>query len=354
MNALFRYSLFALLLAATAAVGQTSDPLLDPAEIASAPLPKATSSDISGIPKGLQSTIEALGASSGVPDGVGLTRYSAVPVRGQNARMGFSNYQFGVAAPLYASDSEGLFATTSIRTLDVQSNAMLPTDHLRFPTSFWDVQFGGGYVRQLASGWSGGAIVNLGSASDRPFHSLAEGTLTAMAFVRKPQGDRNGWLFYAVSSTNGQLGRNLPVPGVAYEFYTEKLHGVVGLPFVTLDYKPTQSLQFELYYAAVTDLQTRASYHPTQATRVYLGFEWANHSWFRANRPSRHDQLFLYEKRIEGGFGWAVHDRVDFRLSGGYAFDRFFVENTGLSLRGRNRLELSPTPFVAAQIELKY
>ena len=56
-----------------------------------------------------------------------------------------------------------------------------------------------------------------------------------------------------------------------------------------------------------------------------------------------------------GGVGWQAAQRVDFRFTGGYAFDRYFIENRGLSFtRGRNRVDLAPGPFVAAQLEFKY
>ena len=307
-----------------------------------------------GLPWGLQSTLEALGASTGVPDGAGYSWYPGVPVLGQRASMGLSNYQFGLTVPVATTDHDGLFADIAARVLDIRSNALLPRDRTRFPASLWDVQFGGGYVRQFGDGSSWGATLNLGSASDRPFRSLGELTMSSLIFLRTPHDDRNGWLFYVVSTTSGQLGRNIPVPGVAYEYDTDRLHAVLGFPFLTLDYRPVRAVQFELYYAAITDLQTRVSYRPTDAARVFAGFEWANHSWYRAGRQFPREQFFQYEKRVEGGFGYAVHRRVDLRLSGGYAFDRFFVENSGLSFRGRNRVDLAPGPFVAFQCELKF
>jgi hypothetical protein len=124
--------------------------------------------------------------------------------------MGLANYQLGLTAPVYSTDTDLLFADASARVLAVQSNALLPTDRVRFPRSLWDIQAGGGYVHQFGAGWSWGATLNLGTASDRPFNSLAEATLSALAFIRKPLGERDGLLFYVVSTSNGQLGRNIP------------------------------------------------------------------------------------------------------------------------------------------------
>lgn len=338
----------ALLVSAAPAFGQDDPPGADPdADPANGVSPDR-------VPNSLRSTIEALGASAGVPDGAGLSWYPRAPVRGQAARMALTNYQFGVTAAGAATDTDLLFANGSARVLEVRSNALLPTDRVRFPRAFWDAQAGGGYVHQFGGGWSAGGALNFGTASDRPFHSLAEATLSALAFVRMPDGDRNGVLFYVVSTSNGQLGRNIPVPGVAYEYHSQRLTAIVGFPFVNIDYRPTTELQFEFNYAALTDVVARASYHFTDHARAFTAFEWTNQSWFRAGRRNKNVQTFLYQKLLEGGFGWQASQRIDFRFTGGYAFDRFFVENRGLSFRGRNRLDLAPGPFVAAQLEFKY
>jgi hypothetical protein len=307
-----------------------------------------------GLSDALRSTLDALGASVGVPDGFGYMHSPRVAVRGQAALMSLTNYQFGLTLPIDTDDDHLLFADGSVRALDVHSNARLPTDRVRFPRSLWDIQAGGGYVGQLGDGWSWGATLNLGTASDKPFHSLAEATLSALAFVRMPRGDTDGWLFYVVSASNGQLGRNIPVPGVAYEYHTDRLTAVVGFPFVTIDYRPAREWQFEFNYAALTDVLARGTYHLDDRARLFGYFEWTNQAWFRAARRRTNEQLFLYEKRLGAGFGWRAADRVDFTVTPGYAFDRLFVENRGLGFRGRNRVDLAPARFLAIQFELKY
>jgi hypothetical protein len=268
--------------------------------------------------------------------------------------MGLTSYQIGGLVPVSTTDGGGWYANGAARLLSVRTTAVLPTEGGKFPGQFWDVQAGGAYLRQLDGGWSWGVTLNIGSASDRPFNTLAEATVSALAFVRKPDGERNGWLFFVVSTSNGQIGNNIPIPGVAYEYATDRLHAVVGFPFVTIDYRPTEAVQFEFTYAAITEVQARLSYHPTDHARLFTGFAWTNQSWFRADRGRTNDQMFLYEKRLECGFGWKPTGALDFRVTGGYAFDRFFVETAGLGFHGRNRVDLGPGPFVAAQLEFKY
>lgn len=319
-------------------------------------IPSTSDPGVTGrVPKALRSALEALGASSGVPDGIGFTYLPREAVRNEPTKtMSLLNLQFGATVPVYTTETDLFFANASVRALDIRTNAILPTDHVHFPRSLWDIQAGGGYVGQLANGWSWGVALNLGTASDEPFAGLSEDTLSALVFVRVPQGERNGWLFYVLSSTVGQLGRNIPVPGVAYEYHTDTLTAVVGFPFVTINYRPIQSFQFELLYAALTEVESRVSYYFLENARIFAGFEWLNQAWFRADRQDKTDQLFLYEKRVEGGLGWLVDKRIDLRFSAGYAFDRFFVENHGLSFNGRNRTDIAPGVFATFQAEFKY
>jgi hypothetical protein len=214
----------------------------------------------------------------------------------------------------------------------VRTNAVLPTDQIKFPGQFWDVQAGGAYLHQRDGGWSWGVTLNVGSASDHPFNSIHEATLSALAFVRKPSGERDAWLFFVVSTTNGQVGHNIPIPGVAYEYNSDRLHAVIGLPFLTVDYWATDVVQLELIYAAITDVLVRGSYHLTQHARVFVGYEWFNQAWLRADRQRSSDQTFLYEMRAEVGLGYKLAGRLDLRASAGYAFNRFFVENAGWNL----------------------
>jgi hypothetical protein len=268
--------------------------------------------------------------------------------------MGLTDYQLGGTVPLYTADHGGWYGNGAVRLLSVRTSAILPTDKVPFPRQFWDIQAGGAYLGQLANGWSWGTLLNFGSLSDRPFFTLAEFTVSALSFVRVPDGERNGWLFFVVSTTNGQIGRNIPIPGVAYESVTDHLHAVIGFPFMTIDYRPTREFQFEFAYAAITDVLARVSYHLTEPARVFIGYEWTNQSWLRAGRPHNSDQFFRYEMRAEAGFGWRTSRAIDMRVAGGYAFDRFFVENTGVSFQGRNRVDLAPGLYLTAQVELKF
>jgi hypothetical protein len=306
------------------------------------------------LPAALIATLGALGASSGVPDGLGATWEPARPVAAQPSTLALFNLQAGLTVPIQHSAEQGVFCTGSVRALFADGAARLPNDHVPFPDALWDMQAGGAYVGQLGGGQSWGVCLTAGSASDRPFHSVHEATVSAFAFWRSEPTTDRAWIFYLVSVTNGQVGRNFPIPGVAYEFQTEQLKGVVGLPFLNVIYRPFDALELNLEYAAITDVRCRANVLITEGVKLFGGFDWDSESWFRAGRPDHREQTYWYEKRLEGGATWADWAHVQIEVAGGYTFDRYFLEARGFTLVGRNHIDLAAGPFVRLQIEVKF
>ena len=299
-------------------------------------------------------SLSALGASNGVPDGAGTEWAAKQRVRGQNASLAIFTTQAGLSLPVWENGDDQLFALASGRWMNIPTTAMLRDDHVRMPNNWYDLQAGGLFIRQLGDGWSWGVSLTGGSIGDRPFNSGNELAANALAFVRRPAGGEDAWLFYVVSATNGQIGRNIPIPGVAYEFKTTDWKGTVGFPFVNLNYRPAGDWGWELNYAALTDVQTRVNYHPTETTRLYGGFAWTNQAWFRSNRAARNDQFFYYEKRAETGLVITPRENMTLEFAGGWAFDRYFFETQHFALTGRNRVDVGSGPFVRVQWEIKY
>src|SRR5262249_29069432 len=306
------------------------------------------------LPAALIATLEALGASSGVPDGVGATWEPPRPVAAQPSTLSLFDLHVGLTVPVQHSAEQGVFCVASVRALFADGAARLPDDRVPFPDSLWDMQAGGAYVRRLGDGQSLGVCLSAGSASDRPFHSRHEAIVSAFAFWRTEPMAGHAWIFYVVSVTNGQVGRNVPIPGVAYEFQTEQLKGVVGLPFLNVVYRPLDALELNLDYAAITDVRCRANVLVTEGVKLFGGFDWDSERWFRAGAPDHREETYWYARRLEGGATWAEWAHVQLQVAGGYAFDRYFLEDRGFSLGGRNHIGLAAGPFVRLQIELRF
>jgi len=312
---------------------------------------KATVGDL---PPAIVKTLEALGASSGVPDGAGAMWQPSRPVSGQPTSLSLLDTHAGLTLPVWTSADQGVFATGSARGLFARGGAVFPDTRTPFPDALWEFLAGADYVQQVGEGHSWGLCLSVGSASDRPFHTVHEVTMNGLAFWRSQAESNNAWVFYVVSTTNGQVGRNIPIPGAAYEFHSDELEGIVGLPFVSLTYRPSAELQFDLNYSAITDVRARGSVRVTESVQLFGGFCWDSESWLPADRADHREQLFWYEKRAEGGLAWHLREHFDLVLTGGYAFDRYFLESRGFTLTGHNHLALAPGPFVALELNVRY
>jgi hypothetical protein len=344
----FAWSLAAVALVSGIARAQVGEADLN---VPAAPAPPATGASVL---TSLRTTLDTLGATSGVPDGLGASYYPAQSARGQPGWVSIANWQAGLTLPVYDTATDSVIVTSALQVLTIRGHAVLPDDRARVPPRLWTIQGGGGYVRQTEGDWTWGLTLVGGTASDQPFDTVREDTLSALAFLRVPRCDRDAWLFYVVSTSNGQLGQNIPVPGVAYEFNRDQFHGVVGFPFFNVTYRPLSFLEWELSYAAMTDVQARVNYLPVESAKLFTGFAWANQSWFRAERADRREQLFSYEKRIETGLSWQLGAWANIQILSGWAFDRYFTETSGFSLHGRNRVDIGAGPFFTTQLEVKY
>jgi hypothetical protein len=314
----------------------------------------ANSSSIPGFAKldpGLMCSLESMGAKNCIPDGGGFFYYPTQRVRGQSTSYGFTESQFGATAPVWSSGSEVLFANVSVGALNGNGSALLGGKPL--PRNLWDIEAGGAYIRQFDETWSAGLILGGGSVSDRPFANLRNDTVSASVFGRMRQDEKTAWLFYVVSTTTGQFGHNIPVPGVAYEFRQDRCRGLVGFPFVDLKYELHDNWYLSAYYCALTDMQFRLNYQPIPRLVIYEGFSWFYESWLPQDRE-KHMMLFRYEKDLEVAANWLFGPHLSLAARGGYAFDRYFVESNGFSLHGPKETRLAPTPFVGLQLLLQY
>lgn len=302
----------------------------------------------------LVSTVEAMGAKSCIPDGFGMFWYPQQAVAGQAAKISLLNSQLGVTAPLWSTSTDALFGNVTVGNLSLNGSAIFPDSGTPLPSSWWDLQMGAAYIKQINERWSCGVLLGGGSVSDKPFADIHDDTISISTFVEWKTSPKTGWLFYVISTTHGQVGQNIPIPGVAYEFETPSCKGLIGFPFLDVTYNLTEKLNVEVYYAALTDVQARMNYRPVNGVTIFQGFTWSYLAWLRHGRADPQSMLFLYQKSLDCGVEWLCTQNLSLNLTGGFAFDRYFVENNGLSLHAKNEIHLGSTPFVGLQLLFQY
>ena len=186
--------------------------------------------------------------------GYGVDWNPGRPVSGQGTDLGLVRQELSLAAPLWQEGGDALFALAHVRNTHVYTDALLPDTGRRFPRDLWNAGVGLGYLHQFDCGWTGGAMVNVGSASDKPFNTIREMNINFIGFLRIPAWDeRDFWLLTLFYSPGGLL--NFPIPGVAYQWnYSDQFHLTIGIPFAVL-WKPTPDLTLTAGYLPLTNIR---------------------------------------------------------------------------------------------------
>jgi hypothetical protein len=281
-----------------------------------------------------------------------ITWFADEPVKGQPQDLGYTQQDFSLVFPLWQSCANEFSGTVHVRGEIFNTNAILPDTKQPFPEDLWNIRFGTTYRHLFDNGWVTGGTVNFGSASDKPFHSINEMTAGVNAFLRIPQGEHNAWLFSLSYSPTAEL--SFPIPGVAYVYQpSEYFHATIGLPFQIM-YRPCDDLMLEASYMLLRTIHTRATYRVCDRLRIYGGFDWADESYFLADRPNDNDRFFYYDMRLTGGAQIYPMKHVAFDLAAGYVFDRFYFEGAQFSDNQHNRVDVGDGPFVSLQALVRW
>jgi hypothetical protein len=276
------------------------------------------------------------------------------PVRGQNTRLGFSREEAACSGPVWQDEADEWTASANLREEALRTGgAVLPATGQPLPHDLWDVRLATGYRHLFDNGWIAGVNVNVGSASDQPFHGLAEMTAGVNASLRLPSGERNAWLFTLNYSATSEIP--IPIPGVAYLLNpSDCFQAVLGFPFASVNYRPTDDLALSVSYALLTNVNARATYRVAPWLRVYTAFNVENESYFPVGRPDDRDRLFYYDDKVSAGVQCGLGPNWSLDVSSGYVFDRYYFEGRSLSDRNANRIDVGDGPFAGASLQLHF
>jgi hypothetical protein len=274
------------------------------------------------------------------------------PVAGQPTNLGFFREDLQLSAPVWRTPADQLTFRASVRNENFHTAAVLPDTGQPFPDNLWNIQTGLNYSHRFENGWVAGGMLSVGSASDKPFHSIDEMTVSAMGFLRVPSGEHNAWLFSLMYSPTGQLA--FPVPGVAYFWHpSDYFFATIGLPFQVV-YLPREDLMLDFSYMLLTTVHAGATYKLAPPLFLHAAFDWQNESYFLADRADRQQRLFYYDKQLSAGVRYNLNEHAAFDLTTGYVFDRFYFEGRQLSDSHFNRIDVGNGPFASFQVQFRW
>lgn len=250
-------------------------------------------------------------------------------------------------------DGRRLTLNASVRNTLFFTDALFPDSGQPFPNELWNISLGVNYHHQFENGWTGSVGLTVGSASDKPFHSIDEMQFGALGFTRIPvQNERDVWLLSVMYSPVSNF--NFPIPGVAYSWNPSPEFSMnIGLPFF-LTWKPNEDWTFNLSYIPVTNVNARATYRIAESLFTYGGFEWLYEAYFLADREVRNDRFIAFEKRLIGGLRWDITSKASFDINAGYAFDREYGIGQNQLGNLSDQVSISSGAFLGTQFRVRY
>jgi hypothetical protein len=277
------------------------------------------------------------------------------PVVDQPAELGMLQQDFSLSAPLRQSVTDEWSASLRVRNQEFATGAILPDTGDPFPDELWNIRFGTTYRHRFESGWIAAINANLGSPSDRPFASWDEMEVSATAVLRVPARERDAWIFFLNYGSNREFLPHIPIPGLGYSWEpSDEFSAIVTTGFFSIQYKPVDTLTLTASYVAVRTVDVRLTYQLFRPVRLWVGFDWTNERYYRADRPDPDDRLFYYEKRIRAGAIIGLARQLFVDVTVGYTFDRFYFEGEGYSDRDQNRVDVEAGPFAAFRIGTRF
>jgi hypothetical protein len=284
---------------------------------------------------------------------LGFSWLPAEPVHYQPTSLTDYREDFAISAPIWQNHCNEWSISTNVRAEEFSTHAVLIDSQQSFPDQLVDVRFGTSFRHQFDNDWIAGIGGSFGSASNEPFHSINELTAGVNAFLRIPQGDHNAWLFTLNYSTNSQI--NVPIPGVAYLWVPSTyFQAVIGFPFASVNYRPTDDLTLSASYALLTTFHARVTYRLCQPLKIYTALDFDNESYYLVPREDDRDRFFYYDKRVSAGLQYTFNQRTTLDCSGGYEFQRLYFEGQSLSDRSFDRIEVEGGAYLALKLAFRY
>lgn len=286
---------------------------------------------------------------------VGFMWYPEQNTNQPGTSLSMERYDVQGAVPVYNTGVDTWLLTADFDTTTIHSNAIIPTISTRLPSHLYDISLGGNYYHAFESGKVAGLVFDVGSISDRPFESGRDILASGTGFLIIPRNESSSWFIGIHASTNSQVLYGIPIPGGGFFYHpSDDLQAIVGFPFSLVNWKFAPDWNLQYVYAFLTTMHARTVYQPTPDWQWYGGFSWTNDNWDRAGRMVDDDHLFYYEKKLSLGFLWWFRPHVGLEVAGGWAFDRYFTEVNGFTIKGDKSIDIESGPFLSSEIDIRF
>jgi hypothetical protein len=286
--------------------------------------------------------------------GYGIMWIPAEKVLDQPADLGLVRQDLSLFAPIYHDGADTAAVGLGVRGTLFYTDAIMPTSGRPFPDSLWDIQAGVAYSHQWDNGWTTGAVVSAGSASDQPFTESNTLVASLAMYTTFPTVGSDAWIlgFSYIPTSDAPY----PVPIVGYFWEPSDTFMVnLGLPFF-LKYRFLDQFTLDLFYVPIRTTSARLTWQSVQFPRVraYAAFNWSNEAYFLGGRVDDEDRFYGFEKRLTGGVQIDLWWRLRLDMFAGYVFDRFYFIGKQYSDRNNDRVDVQSGVFAGFQLRLQF
>jgi hypothetical protein len=301
----------------------------------------------------------------GPPDGFGgpddepgylLRWYPSASVVGQGTELEILRNKLGVDVPVWFQEADAVMLSVGIDHTQFTGQAFLPDTRRLFPKELWNITMGVKHMHQYENGWTSMLMFDVGSASDKPFHSAREMSYTMAGFVMIPaRNSRDMWMLGAMYSPYGSPSMPFPIPLVSYQWKpSESFNMSIGFP-MALTWKPTERLSLKLDYIPLTNINAIATYKLTDDFCLYGGYQYENGQYMLADRINRKDSFVTLEQQLLMGLRKNFGEHLSLDVSAGYAFDRHYGVGEGSNQTELyDQVELEAGAFLSARLNWNF
>ncbi len=304
-------------------------------------------------PIAIQTPSTFLGQAGFFPVDYSVQQTFRSKVYGQNASMSYLRQDMDVNVPLYKQDETWLLVfTLSMRALNFNTTAMLPNSRVPFPKHLYDVDPGLFFRHQFENGWIFGIEADIGTPSDKPFHSFHELNPFVTAYLKTPRDNGDAWLFSVFYQPVSEIP--YPLPGIAYQWNPSKdLQVNIGVPF-DIRWRFCEKWRLEAGYLPIRRVKSYLFYELTDQVQLFTGFEWNNDAYLLADRVITDNFLFSYDKRLSIGARWEAPLHIMLDVQGGYIFDQLYFSGRTYNDENYDRVAVKPSAYVQLRLGLKF
>jgi len=136
---------------------------------------------------------------------------------------------------------------------------------------------------------------------------------------------------------NRVIWPDVPIPVVTWTYIpNETVRVTIGFPVFNLGWKPVEWFSLDISFVPPIRAQGGFTFHLGSKWDVFFRYRGANFGFTIDDNPRENERLFYTEERVEVGVAWRPAQKVELRVTGGWAFERRF--RTGFDVRSTDNV----------------